>query len=130
MTFCRCEGTCSHFQDTGYCAGRRWSSSAGKLLHFGPAHHFSGYWLMMPGSFKGPDFIFTYGAGLIFIFLYVVFKGHEVMIQKKPFRLGVSAEEMDLHSDLEKIEALTAASDAQRASHTKSIGQKISDFIF
>jgi amino acid permease len=85
---------------------------------------------MMPGAFLGPDFIFTYGAGLIFVFLYIVFKGYEVLVKKKPFRLGVSAKEMDLHSDLDHIEALTAASDAQRASHKKSAGKKISDFIF
>jgi len=85
---------------------------------------------MIPGKFRGPDFIFTYGAGLIFIFLYICFKSHEVIYQKKAFRLGVSAMEMDLHSDLETIEALTAASNAQRASHKKSPGQKISDFFF
>jgi amino acid permease len=85
---------------------------------------------MMPGAFKGPDFIFTYGAGLIFIFLYIIFKGHEVLIRQKPFRWGVSAEEMDLVSGLEAIEALTAASEAQRASHDKSIGQKVSEFLF
>jgi amino acid permease len=85
---------------------------------------------MMPGAFLGPDFIFTYGAGLIFIFLYIIFKGYEVIIQKKPFRLCVPAKEIDLHSDLDHIEALTAASDAQRASHKKSAGKKISDFIF
>jgi hypothetical protein len=85
---------------------------------------------MMPSAFLGPDFIFTYGAGLIFVFLYIVFKGYEVLVKKKPFRLGVSAKEMDLHLDLDHIEALTAASDAQRASHKKSAGKKISDFIF
>lgn len=85
---------------------------------------------MMPGAFLGPDFIFTYGAGLIFIVLYIGFKAYEVIIDKKPFRLGVAAKEMDLHSGLEHIEALTAASEAQRASHTRSMGQKLSDFVF
>jgi amino acid permease len=85
---------------------------------------------MMPGAFLLPEFFFTYGAGLIFIVLYVAFKAYEVIIDKKPFRLGVPAKEMDLHSDLDHIEALTAASDAQRASHKRSVGQRVSDFVF
>jgi amino acid permease len=94
------------------------------------AERTSGYWLMMPGAFLWPEFFFTYGAGLIFIVLYVAFKAYEVIIDKKPFRLGVPAKEMDLHSDLDHIEALTAASDAQRASHKRSVGQRVSDFVF
>ena len=85
---------------------------------------------MMPGAFKGPDFIFTYGAFIIFAGLYIIFKAWEVFYQKKPFRLAVPAKEIDLHSDLPYIEALTAASDAQRASHQKSAGKKLSDFLF
>jgi amino acid permease len=85
---------------------------------------------MLPGAFRGPDFIFTYGAGLIFVALYIVFKGYEVIVKKQPFRWCVPAKEIDLHSDLEYVEALTAASDAQRASHKRSAGKKLSDFIF
>jgi amino acid permease len=85
---------------------------------------------MMPGAFKGPDFVFTYGAFLIFAGLYIIFKTFEVIVQKKPFRLAVPAKEIDFHSDLEYIEALTAASDAQRASHKKSAGKRVSDWLF
>ena len=84
----------------------------------------------MPGAFKGPDFVFTYGAFLIFAGLYIIFKTFEVIVQKKPFRLAVPAKEIDFHSDLEYIEALTAASDAQRASHKKSAGKRVSDWLF
>lgn len=85
---------------------------------------------MLPGNFKAPDFIFTYGAFIIFIGLYVFMKIFEVFVQKKPFIVAIPAKDIDLHSDLPYIEALTAASDAQRASHKKSAGKKISDFLF
>lgn len=85
---------------------------------------------MVPDGFDGASVIFTCGAGLIFIFLYMVFKAYEVFVQKQPLRFMTPAKEIDLHSDLEYIEALTTASDAQRASHKRTLDTRVSDAIF
>jgi len=85
---------------------------------------------MLPGGFEAPSFIFTYGAAIIFVGLYIIFKAYEVLVQKKPLRFMVPAKEIDLETNLPYIEALTAASEAHRATHEKSRGKKLSDFFF
>ena len=83
----------------------------------------------MPNAWDTPTFIFAYGAGFIFVALYVgsmawrAFRGHSVQVM-------VPASNIDLHSDLDHIDAMTAASEAQRASHKRSKGNKVSDFFF
>lgn len=42
----------------------------------------------------------------------------------------VPASKIDLHTDLDHIAAMTAASEAQRASHRRGKGTKVSDFFF
>lgn len=83
----------------------------------------------MPGKWDGPSFIFAYGAGFIFIALYA---GSHIyrLVRGRGFQVAFPAANIDLHSDLEYIEAMTAASEAQRASHERSKGNKVSDFFF
>ncbi|OCF44858.1 amino acid transporter [Kwoniella heveanensis CBS 569] len=93
----------------------------------------SGYALMMPGGWAPDTFVFTYGAFFIFAALVIGFKTYELVVKnggRSKFHMVIPAEEMDLKSDLEYVEALTAAGDAQRAAHQKSSGKKLSDFFF
>ena len=90
---------------------------------------FNGYGVFMPGKWDTPGFVFAYGAAFIFAALYLgsmawrTFRGHEIKVFEK-------AEKIDLHTDLDYYEAITAASEAQRASHKRGLGSKISDFFF
>ncbi|WVW84405.1 hypothetical protein I302_106439 [Kwoniella bestiolae CBS 10118] len=90
----------------------------------------SGYALMVPGGWAGDSFVFTYGAVFIFAGFIIGFKAYEVIVKKKPFKMFIPAEEIDVTTGLEVIEALTAASDLQDAREKKSVGGKISDFFF
>ncbi|WRT68782.1 uncharacterized protein IL334_005762 [Kwoniella shivajii] len=90
----------------------------------------SGYALMLPGAFAGDSFVFTYGAVFIFAGFILYFKAYEVIVQKKKLSMFIPAREIDFHTDLEYIEAVTAASEAQEATQAKSKGSKISDFFF
>lgn len=90
---------------------------------------FNGYSVFMPGEWDTPGFVFAYGAAFIFAALYIgsmgwrVFRGHH-------FQVFEPAAKIDLHTDLDHYEALTAASEAQRASHKRGLGTRISDFFF
>jgi amino acid transporter len=90
---------------------------------------FNGYAVFMPGAWDTPGFIFAYGAGFIFAALWLgsmawrAFRGHQVKVCEP-------AKSIDLQTDLDYYEALTAASEAQRASHKRGLGTRISDFFF
>ncbi|WVQ85131.1 hypothetical protein IAT38_007296 [Cryptococcus sp. DSM 104549] len=90
----------------------------------------SGYALMVPGGWAYDTFIFTYGAGFIFAAFIILFKTIDVLYKKKPFSMFVPADQIDVHTGLERIEEITAACDAEMAGHVKSRGEKISDFFF
>ncbi|OXM75749.1 amino acid transporter [Cryptococcus neoformans Bt63] len=90
----------------------------------------SGYALMVPGSWEGDTFVFTYGAIFIFAGFLILFKCIEVFYKKKKLSLFIPAKDIDVHTDLEHIAAITAASEAQRASHERTKAQKVSDFLF
>ncbi|WWC62330.1 uncharacterized protein I303_104926 [Kwoniella dejecticola CBS 10117] len=90
----------------------------------------SGYALMVPGGWAGDSFVFTYGAVFIFAGFIILFKTWEVLRHKKPLRFFIPAAEIDLTSDLEVIEAITAASEYVESHQEKSKGNKISDIFF
>ncbi|WWC70550.1 uncharacterized protein I206_104501 [Kwoniella pini CBS 10737] len=89
----------------------------------------SGYALMVPGGWAGDNFVFTYGAVFIFAGFIILFKTWEVLRHKKPIRFFIPASEIDLTSDLDVIEAITAASEYVESHQDKSKGKKISDFF-
>ncbi|WVQ99156.1 hypothetical protein IAU59_006288 [Kwoniella sp. CBS 9459] len=90
---------------------------------------FSGYYLFFPDSFVAADFIFIYGSAFIFAAIYLGSKAYRVIV-KKDAKLFVPARELDFVSDLDHIEALTAASEAKRAAKPQTKMQRISDFFF
>ncbi|WWC95853.1 hypothetical protein V866_002720 [Kwoniella sp. B9012] len=90
----------------------------------------SGYALMVPGGWAGDSFIFTYGAVFIFAGFIIFFKTYDVLVKKKPLKMFIPAEEIDVTTGLDVIEALTAASNIQDEQDKKTMGRKVSDFFF
>ncbi|WVR07309.1 hypothetical protein IAU60_004350 [Kwoniella sp. DSM 27419] len=90
---------------------------------------FSGYFLFFPGAFAAPDFVFVYGSIFIFAAILLGSKIYEAVV-KKDARLFIPASDIDFVTDVDHIDALTAASEAKRAAKPQTRMQKISDFFF
>lgn len=90
----------------------------------------SGYSVFLPGEWDTPSFIFYYGSGFIFAAIYIVSKLWNTLVRRQTVVFAKQARELDFVSDLPEIEEMTAASEMQRASHPRGVGQKVSDFFF
>ncbi|OCF73183.1 hypothetical protein I204_06413 [Kwoniella mangroviensis CBS 8886] len=88
-------------------------------------------WLQpLSRGWAGDSFVFTYGAVFIFAGFIIFFKTYDVLVKKKPLKMFIPAEEIDVTTGLEVIEALTAASNIQDEQDKKTMGRKVSDFFF
>lgn len=91
---------------------------------------FSGYYVFLPGAFNAPDFVFAYGSVFIFLAILLGSKLYKVFVKKESPRVWIPLEEIDLVSDVDKIELMTAAAEEKRASEPKTKMNKLSGFFF
>lgn len=109
-----------------------WQPSSGYLLLVvSPiVLFFSGYYVFLPGAFTAPDFIFAYGSVFIFLAILLASKTYQLVYKKQPKRVYIPLDEVDLVTGVDKIEELTEAAEAERASRPRTKAQKVSDFLF
>ena len=79
-----------------------------------PRTHLSGWTLVAPGGWNTPDFLFTYGAGILFAAIYLGAKIWEVSFRNKAFIVYKKADQLDFATDLPEIEAMTVAYEEER----------------
>lgn len=92
---------------------------------------FSGYYLFYPGAFDGPGLVFAYGSFFIFAAILVGNKAYRMVSKNVTRRLGwIPAEQVDLTTGLDAIEAMTLAAEEKRASRPRSKLQRVNDFLF
>lgn len=89
---------------------------------------FQGYYCFL-GGFQAVSFVFAYGSIFIFAVIYVLSKIYDYSINKR-HRWAIPLQDLDFVTDIKEIEHITEVSEAQRASHGRGKGQKISDIFF
>jgi amino acid transporter len=91
---------------------------------------FQGYYVFLPGAFNGPDFVFAYGSIFIFLAILAGYKVYWGIFRRLPLRFWVPLDQVDLVSDLDKIESMTRKEEEKRMATHRTLGEKIEDILF